>query len=35
MPNKLETMIEKKEIEFTREQISAYKTLFDKLFTSS
>jgi hypothetical protein len=35
MPNKLETMIEKKEIEFTREQINAYKALFDKLFTSS
>lgn len=35
MPNKLESMIEKKEIEFTREQIGAYKALFDKLFTSS
>jgi len=35
MPNKLESMIEKKEIEFTREQISGYKALFDKLFTSS
>lgn len=35
MPNKLESMIEKKEIEFTREELSAYKALFDKLFASS
>ena len=35
MPNKLESMIEKKAIEFTREQINGYKALFDKLFTSS
>jgi hypothetical protein len=34
MPNKLEIMIEKKEIEFTTEQIIAYKDIFDKLFTS-
>lgn len=34
MPNKLEIMIEKKEIEFTREQIIYYKEIFDKLFTS-
>ena len=34
MPNKLEIMIEKKEIEFTAEQIMCYKQLFDKLFTS-
>jgi len=34
MPNKLEIMIEKKEIEFTREQILSYKGIFDKLFTS-
>jgi len=27
-------MIEKKEIEFTAEQIMSYKQLFDKLFTS-
>ena len=35
MPNKLESMIEKKEIEFTREELSGYKALFDKLFASS
>ena len=35
MPNKLESIIEKKEIEFTREELSAYKALFDKLFASS
>jgi hypothetical protein len=34
MPNKLEIMIEKKEIEFTPEQIKSYKEIFDKLFTS-
>ena len=34
MPNKLEVMIEKKEIEFTTEQIIYYKQIFDKLFTS-
>jgi hypothetical protein len=34
MPNKLESIIEKKEIEFTREQIIHYKNIFDKLFTS-
>ena len=34
MPNKLEVMIEKKEIDITQEQIIAYKQLFDKLFTS-
>jgi hypothetical protein len=34
MPNKLEVMIEKKEIEFTAEQIMSYKQIFDKLFTS-
>lgn len=34
MPNKLEIMIEKKEIEFTFEQIKNYKEIFDKLFTS-
>lgn len=34
MPNKLEIMIEKKEIEFTTEQIKSYKEIFDKLFTS-
>jgi len=34
MPNKLKSMIEKKEIEFTREQIISYKEIFDKLFTS-
>jgi len=33
-PNKLEIMIEKKEIEFTAEQIIHYKEIFDKLFTS-
>jgi hypothetical protein len=31
MPNKLESMIEKKEIELTREQLLAYKAVFDKL----
>lgn len=34
MPNKLETMIEKKEIEFTEEQIVSYKKIFDALFAS-
>lgn len=34
MPNKLEIMIIKKEIEFTREQIIKYKEIFDKLVTS-
>jgi hypothetical protein len=34
MPNKLEIMIEKKEIEFTQDQITSYKAIFDKLFTS-
>ena len=34
MPNKLEIMIEKKEIEFTKEQIKYYKEIFDKLFAS-
>ena len=31
MPNKLEIMIEKKEIEFTSDQIKNYKEIFDKL----
>jgi hypothetical protein len=34
MPNKLEIMIQKKEIEFTKEQIISYKEIFDKLFTA-
>jgi len=34
MPHKLESMIEKKEIEITAEEIIRYKQLFDKLFTS-
>jgi hypothetical protein len=34
IPNKLEVMIENKEIEFTAEQIMSYKQIFDKLFTS-
>ena len=34
VPNKLITMIEKKEIEFTPNQIIAYKAIFDKLFAS-
>lgn len=34
MPNKLDIMIEKKEIEFTVEQITSYKAIFDKLFAS-
>ena len=34
LPNKLEIMIEKKEIEFTKEQIISYKEIFDKLFAS-
>ena len=34
MHNKLEIMIEKKEIEFTKEQIISYKEIFDKLFAS-
>jgi hypothetical protein len=33
-PNKLEIMIDKKEIEFTPNQIEHYKKIFDKLFTS-
>ena len=33
-PNKLEILIEKKEIEFTKEQIIYYKNIFNKLFTS-
>lgn len=35
MPSKLKIMIEKKEIELTREQIISYKELFDKLFATS
>lgn len=34
LPHKLKTMLEKKEIEITPEQIIAYKILFDELFTS-
>jgi hypothetical protein len=34
MPNKLYDMIEKKEIEFTTEQIISYKSIFDDLFAS-
>lgn len=34
LPNKLESMLKKKEIELTAEQITSYKVLFDKLFTS-
>jgi hypothetical protein len=34
MAHKLEVMIQKKEIEFTAEQIMSYKQIFDKLFTS-
>jgi len=34
VPNKLDTMIKKKEIEFTKEQIIAYKEIFDKLHAS-
>ena len=34
VPNKLEVMIEKKEIEFSVDQIIKYKEIFDKLFTS-
>lgn len=34
MPLKLKTMIEKKEIELSKEQIILYKEIFDKLFTS-
>jgi hypothetical protein len=34
IPKKLEIMIAKKEIEFTREQIIYYKQIFDNLFTS-
>jgi hypothetical protein len=30
MPNKLESMIEKKEIEFTKDQLLAYKAILDK-----
>lgn len=32
MPNKLEIMIQKKEVEFTVDQIKNYKEIFDKLF---
>ena len=34
VPNKLEVMIERKEIEFSTDQIIKYKEIFDKLFTS-
>jgi hypothetical protein len=34
VPKKLSSMIEKKEIEFSPEQIIEYKKIFDKLFTS-
>lgn len=34
VPSKLKIMIEKKEIEFTSEQIVSYKEIFDKLFAS-
>jgi hypothetical protein len=34
LPNKLKSLIEKKEIEITKEQIISYKEIFDKLFTS-
>ena len=34
VPNKLEIMIDKKEIEFSKEQIENYKRIFDKLFAS-
>ena len=34
VPKKLVTMIEKKEIEFSPEQIIEYKKIFDKLFAS-
>jgi len=34
VPNKLDTMIKKKEIEFTKEQVIAYKEIFDKLHAS-
>jgi len=34
VPNKLEVMIERKEIEFSADQIIKYKEIFDKLFTS-
>jgi hypothetical protein len=30
-PNKLKDMLEKKEVEFTPEQIAAYKAIFDSL----
>ena len=35
VPKKLETMINKQEIEFTHEQILAYKAIFDRLAASS
>lgn len=35
LASKLECMIEKKEVEFTPEQIASYKALFDKLATAS
>jgi hypothetical protein len=35
MPSKLKTMIEKKEINLTREQIISYKEIFDKLYLTS
>ena len=34
VPNKLEVMIERKEIEFSVDQIIKYKEIFDKVFTS-
>jgi hypothetical protein len=34
LPSKLSNMIKKNEVEFTKEQIIAYKRLFDELFTS-
>ena len=34
VPNKLEVMFERKEIEFSVDQIIKYKEIFDKLFTS-
>jgi hypothetical protein len=33
-PHKLQLMIEKKEVEFSPQQISSYKILFDKLFAT-
>ena len=34
VPNKLDMMLKKKEIEFTQDQIKCYKEIFDNLFTS-